>query len=95
MICPSLSGWHGTCALSLPQGGAVGLYLLQPFRLIGTSKYCTILPYCQFPSLKGSYRYSLWHRHRLIGAFHHSLPSLKGSNKMKPGMSPCVKRVVR
>ena len=24
MICPSPSGWHGTCALSLPQGGALG-----------------------------------------------------------------------
>ena len=35
MICPSLSGWHGTCTLSSPpQGVAVGLYLLQPFRLM-------------------------------------------------------------
>ena len=39
MICPSPSGWHGICALSLPQGGAVGLYLLQPFRLSGLDKY--------------------------------------------------------
>ena len=39
-------------------------------------------------SLKGSYRYSLWHRHRLIGESH-SCPSLKGSNKMEPSMSPC------
>ena len=39
MICPSPSGWHGICALSFPQGVAVGLYLLQPFRLNGTDEY--------------------------------------------------------
>ena len=45
-------------------------------------------------SLKGSYRYSLWHRHRLIGASP-LMPEPEGLEQNKPGMSPCVKRVVR